>query len=265
MTDQIQFDDGAAYQRYMGVWSQLVGSAFLQWLAPPPGLRWLDVGCGNGAFTEMIVERCAPAAVEGIDPSEGQLAYARSGSAAHLARFQVGDAMAVPFADGAFDVAVMPLVIFFVPEPARGVAEMARVVRPGGTVTAYGWDMRGGGFPYHALQAEMRAMGVPVPAPPHPEAADVAVLRALWTGAGLETIETHEITVRRTFAGFEDYWQSVLGAPSFGRLLREMATEPLAALRARMLALLAPDATGQIVCTAKANAVKGRVPAVSAR
>jgi ubiquinone/menaquinone biosynthesis C-methylase UbiE len=261
MTDQIRFDDGAAYQRYMGVWSQLVGAVFLDWLAPPPGARWLDVGCGNGAFTEMIVERCAPAAVEGIDPSEGQLAYARSGPAARVARFQVGDAMAVPFADAVFDVAVMPLVIFFVPEPARGVAEMARVVRPGGTVTAYGWDMRGGGFPYHALQAELRAMGVPVPAPPHPEAADLAVLRELWVGAGLVAVETHEIIVRRAFASADDYWQAARGGPSIGRQLREMPAERLAALQERMREHLAPDAAGRIVCTARANAVRGRVPA----
>lgn len=77
MTTEIRFDDGAAYERYMGKWSQLAGEAFLDWLAPAPGLRWLDVGCGNGAFTEMLAERCAPASVEGIDPSEAQLAYAR--------------------------------------------------------------------------------------------------------------------------------------------------------------------------------------------
>src|SRR5262245_50326885 len=130
-TDQIIFDDGAAYERYMGIWSQLAGEVFLDWLAPEMGLRWLDVGCGNGAFTQMLVDRCAPAAVEGIDPSEAQLAYARTRSAARLARFRVGDAMALPFGDDAFDVAVMPLVIFFVPEPAKGVAEMARVVCPG--------------------------------------------------------------------------------------------------------------------------------------
>jgi ubiquinone/menaquinone biosynthesis C-methylase UbiE len=60
LTDQIRFDDGAAYERYMGTWSQLAGDAFIDWLAPPAGLRWLDVGCGNGAFTEMLVARCAP-------------------------------------------------------------------------------------------------------------------------------------------------------------------------------------------------------------
>src|SRR5256885_1334321 len=96
-TTQIQFNDGAAYERYMGQWSQLAGDAFLQWLAPPPGLSWLHVGCGNGAFPQPLVDRCAPAAVEGIDPSEAQLAYARPRPAARLARFRPGDAMALPF------------------------------------------------------------------------------------------------------------------------------------------------------------------------
>src|SRR5215208_1280948 len=97
VTDQVRFDDGAAYERYMGKWSRLVGESFLDWLAPKPGLRWLDVGCGNGAFTEMVVERCGPAAVEGIDPSEEQLAYARTRGGLRVAQFRRGDAMALPF------------------------------------------------------------------------------------------------------------------------------------------------------------------------
>src|SRR3712207_3794143 len=128
----------------MGEWSRLAGETFLEWLTPESGLRWLDVGCGNGAFTEMLAGRCAPASVHGVDPSEAQLAFARARPAARLAEFRRGDAMALPFTDDTFDAAVMPLVIFFVPEPARGVAEMARVVRPGGTVSAYAWDMEGG-------------------------------------------------------------------------------------------------------------------------
>src|SRR5215471_21433649 len=93
MTEQhIRFDDGAAYERMMGRWSQLAGAIFLDWLAPPAGLRWLDVGCGNGAFTELLVERCAPATVYGIDPSEGQLAFARTRAAARVAQFCQGDA-----------------------------------------------------------------------------------------------------------------------------------------------------------------------------
>jgi ubiquinone/menaquinone biosynthesis C-methylase UbiE len=70
----------------------------LNWLAPRPGLRWIDIGRGNGAFTELLVDRCAPVEVQAIDPSEAQLAYARARPAARLAQFRQGDAMALPFA-----------------------------------------------------------------------------------------------------------------------------------------------------------------------
>ena len=259
MTDQIRFDDGAAYERYMGEWSRLAGETFLDWLAPKPGLRWLDIGCGNGAFTEMLVGRCAPATVQGIDPSEGQLAYARTRPAARVAQFLQGDAMALPFPDDSFDAAVMPLVIFFVPDPARGVAEMARVVCPGGAVTAYAWDMVGGGFPYEALHEEMRGMGVEVPVPPSRDASRMDAMRDLWAGAGLESIETREITVRRTFADFDDYWATIHGGPSVGPQLAAMASEELALLKGRMRARLPADADGRITYSARANAVKGRV------
>jgi ubiquinone/menaquinone biosynthesis C-methylase UbiE len=109
----IRFDDGAAYERIMGAWSRLVGEIFLDWVAPRPGLRWVDVGCGNGAFTELLVERCAPAEVQGVDPSEGQLKYAQARPATRFAEFRQGDAMALPFPARKFDAAVMALVIFF--------------------------------------------------------------------------------------------------------------------------------------------------------
>jgi SAM-dependent methyltransferase len=259
MTDPIRFDDGAAYERYMGKWSQLAGEAFLDWLAPESGLRWLDVGCGNGAFTEMLVERCAPASVQGVDPSEAQLAYARTRPVSRFAEFRQGDAMALPFPADTFDAAVMPLVIFFVPDPAQGVAEMVRVVCPGGTVAAYAWDLLGGGHPYEVLQAEMRRMGIAVPVPPSSEASRIDTMRDLWTGAGLDAVETREITVERTFAAFEDYWMTILGGPSVSSKLAAMASEDLALLEARMRALLPADAAGRITCSARANAVKGRV------
>jgi SAM-dependent methyltransferase len=260
LTDQIRFDDGAAYERYMGKWSQLVGGIFLDWLVPKPGLRWLDVGCGNGAFTEMIVERCAPVSVQGIDPSEAQLAFARTRPVSRAAQFRLGDAMALPFPDDAFDAAVMPLVIFFVPVPAKGLVEMARVVCQGGAVTAYAWDMFGGGFPYAALQAEMRGLGVAVPVPPNPDASRIHAMRDLWTGAGLDAVETREITVHRTFADFDDYWTTILGGPSVAAKLAAMASEDLALLKTRMRARLPADAAGRITYSARANAVKGRVP-----
>lgn len=169
--------------------------------------------------------------------------------------------MAQPFPDNTFDMAVMPLVIFFVPDPAQGVAEMARVVCPGGTVAAYAWDMSGGGFPYAALQAEMREMGVAVPVPPSPDASRIDAMRDLWKGAGLDAVETREITVQRTFADFADYWTTILGGSSVRPKLATMASEDLAYLQTRMRARLTADAAGHITYRARANAVKGRVPA----
>lgn len=258
--NQISFNDGAAYERYMGKWSQLAGEMFLNWLAPKSGLRWLDVGCGNGAFTELLVERCAPVSVHGIDPSEGQLAYARTRPASRVAQFHQGDAMALSFPDDTFDVAVMPLVIFFVPEPAKGVAEMTRVVCPGGIVTAYGWDMLGGGFPYETLLNAMRGLGLPVPEPPNPGAASIGTLRDLWVDVQLEAVETREIIVQRTFADFDDYWTTILGAPSVGSKLAAMPPEELSHLKEILRARLQADAAGHITYSARANAVKGRIP-----
>jgi SAM-dependent methyltransferase len=255
--DTIKFGDGAAYERYMGRWSRGAGEAFLDWLRPPPGLRWLDVGCGNGAFTEMLAERCAPASLHGIDPSEAQLAFARTRPALRSADLLNGDAMALPFPDGAFDAAVMPLVIFFVPEPAQGVAEMARVVGPGGLVCAYAWDMPGGGFPYAVLRQELNAMGVEVPREPHPESSELGALRALWAQAGLDAIEARAFPVERKFSAFDDYWQTVLGAPSMGPKLAAMSAAELATLQNRLRRRLPGGASGPFTVGARCHAIQG--------
>ncbi|HEY4773432.1 MAG TPA: methyltransferase domain-containing protein [Xanthobacteraceae bacterium] len=257
---QVRFDDGAAYERMMGSWSRLAGAVFLDWLAPAPGLKWIDVGCGNGAFTELLVERCAPAEVQGIDPSEGQLAYARTRPAARHAQFRHGEATALPFPAGRFDVAIMALVIFFIPDPARGVTEMVRVVRPGGKVAAYAWDMLGGGFPLEPLRVELRAFGLQPPQPPSADASRIDALRDLWTGAGLEAVETREISVQRTFADFEDFWTTSLLGSSIRPTIAAMAAGDVEALKTRLRARLPADASGRITYGARANAVKGRVP-----
>jgi SAM-dependent methyltransferase len=258
--ETIRFEDGAGYERQMGVWSRLAGEVFLDWLAPAPGLRWIDIGCGNGAFTELLVQRCAPAEVQGVDPSEGQLAFARTREAARPAQFTTGDAMALPFDAARFDAATMALVIFFVPEPAKGVAEMVRVLRPGGIAAAYAWDMLAGGFPMHALGQEMRAMGVPPPLPPSIEASRVDNLQALWSGAGLEAVETRAITVERTFASFDEVWETSLFSASIGARIRAMPAADAQTLKERLRARLPADASGRVTYSARANAVKGRVP-----
>src|SRR6185437_8941850 len=180
---EIRFKDGAGYEQVMGRWSRTAGEIFLDWTAPPRGWRWLDVGCGNGAFTELRIERCAPAEVQGIDPSPAQLDFARKRAGAQLAQFQQGDAMALPFESARFDAATMALVIFFVPDPRKGVAEMARVVRPGGTVAAYAWNMPGGGFPYEAIRQEIAASGLTPVSPPSADASRIEAMQVLWQDA----------------------------------------------------------------------------------
>jgi SAM-dependent methyltransferase len=223
---QIRFEDGAAYERMMGVWTRLAGQIFLDWLAPVPNLKWLDIGCGNGAFTELLVERCAPAEIEGIDPSEAQLAFARTRPAGRVAKFRQGDAMDLPYSGPTFDAAVMALVIFFVPNPAKGVAEMVRVVRPGGSVSAYAWDVPGGGLPLAPVHAEMRAMGLKPPLPPSFEASRL---------------------------------DDLLGG-SLAQVVAAMPGDDVDRLRTRVRANLPTDAAGRITYSSRVNAVKGRVP-----
>ena len=258
-TTQIQFTDGAAYERYMGVWSQLAANAFLDWLAPKPNQQWLDVGCGNGAFTQMVVDRCTPNSIDGIDPAEAQLAYARSLPKLSNANFRQGDAMNLPYQNNSFDIAVMPLVIFFVPNPAQGVAEMVRVVKSGGTVTAYGWDLMGGGFPYEVLRQELKARNISAPLPPSPNASSQENLYQLWSQAGLQNIEQKEIIVERTFNSFDEYWSIVMVAPSLGTTLAAMPTDDLLAFKDAVRNRLNINNNGEVICSGRANAVRGVV------
>ncbi len=127
---------GAAYEPYVGRWSRLVAREFLKWLAIPSSARWLDVGCGTGALSEMILAQASPAGMHGIDPSEGYLARAREQVRDPRVHFEVGDARQLPVANAAYDVVVAGLVLNFIPDLKAGMAEMVRVTKPGGTVAA---------------------------------------------------------------------------------------------------------------------------------
>jgi ubiquinone/menaquinone biosynthesis C-methylase UbiE len=258
--NEIRFDDGAAYERMMGTWSRLAGDIFIDWLNPRPGLRWVDVGCGNGAFTARLIERCAPAEVQGIDPSDAQLTFARTRSDARIAQFHRGDATTLPFPDSTFDAAVMALVIFFVPDPSKGVAEMVRVTRPGGTVAAYAWDILGGGSPTSAIWSEMQMMGIQPTFPPSVDAAQLDALHALWTHAGLEAVLTREITVSRMFSSFDDFWTIIRTTPGLNSIIAGMSSGDLERLKSRMQERLSAGPDGRITYAARAHAVKGHLP-----
>lgn len=261
-TEPIRFTDGAGYDRFMGVWSRLAGQEFLDWIGPSQGQRWLDVGCGNGAFTQLIAEQCEPLTFVGIDPSEAQLAYARQQSLLQSVDFVNADAMALPFPDDTFDLAVMPLVIFFVPEPAQGVAEMARVVAPGGIVAAYAWDMEGGGFPYQSVNETLGAVGRAIPMPPSAGASRLDVLGDLWTSAGLGDIHTRVITVERTYTDFDDLWTTVLGGPSAGQALAVMSEKEVSRFREVLRERLQPAGSGSITLAGRAHAIRGTAPSL---
>ena len=261
MTDEtIRFDDGASYELMMGRWSVLVGARFLDWIGVPAGARWLDIGCGNGAFTELIVDRCNPSSVQALDPSPGQLAYARSRlSAGAPVTWAEGDAMRLPAADGASDAAVMALVLFFVPEPAVGVAQMCRAVRSGGVVAAYHWDILGGGFPLADIGAEMLQLGIPPRLPPSVAASTIDASAALWKDAGLHDVRTCQITVQRRFDSFDDYWNSAAFSNTLRPMFDAMPAERRELLRANVRRRLhAGD--GPLSVSARANAVSGIKP-----
>ena len=168
--------------------------------------------------------------------------------------------MALPYADDAFDAAVMALVIFFVPDPAKSVAEMARVVAPGGSVSAYSWDILGSGFPYAALQEEMaRARLAAALAAERRGGADRDVAQAR-ADAGLAGIETREIVVERTYADFDSYWRIAQTGPRLAASIAAMASADRQTLSDRLRARLGADAHGRITFSARANAIKGRVP-----
>jgi SAM-dependent methyltransferase len=240
-----------------------VARELLAWLDVAPGSRWLDVGCGSGTLVETILAHAAPRAVLGIDRSAGFVAHARARVTDARAAFEVGDAQALPVADGAFDAVVSGLVLNFVPEPSRMVAELARAGRPGSVVAVYVWDYAAGMELIRRFWDAARALD------PAAAALDEAVrfpgcapapLAALFTAAGLRGVETRAIDVPTRFRDLDDLWSPFLGgqgpAPSYVSSLPE---DRRAALREALRASLPVEADGSIALAARAWAVRGVV------
>lgn len=255
------FNDGAAYERLMGRWSRLAGATFLDWLELPAGLRWLDVGCGNGAFSELLVARCPPSALHGIDPSDAQIGFARTREALRHAEIQKGDAQSLPFDDGSFDVATMALVIPFVPDPAKAVSEMARVVRPGGCVASYMWDTPAGGLPAQPIAAAVSALGLGERGPRSPsQLYSRDEFQGVWEQAGLKDVETRRIDIQTTYTDIDDFWDSnMLLANPVAKLVTDLSDADRKRVKACLSETLPRNSEGHVTWGAFANAVKGRV------
>lgn len=255
------FDDGAAYDEFMGRWSRAVGTVFLDWLAAPRKAAWLDVGCGTGAFTTLIVKTRAPARVSAVDPGPPQIEFARKLPVAKRADFQVADAQALPFSNGTFDVVASALVINFIPDRARGVAEMRRVARPYGMVGGYVWDFAADLSASWPFNRALSGLGIEPPQLPGTPESTLDALAALFAGAGFDDIATRAIEVTHAFKDFDTFWrtQTPLMHP-VGKLVAAMSETDRAALMEGVRAQVPASPDGKIVYTARSNAVKGRVP-----
>lgn len=254
------FNDGAAYERFMGRWSRAVGSIFLEWLAPPKNARWLDVGCGTGAFSELVLGSCSPGSLTGIDPFPQQIEYARSLPVARGAEFKVGDALNLPFPDGSFDVVASALVINFVSDRPRGIAEMRRAARPGGHVAGYVWDFAGGRATAAPLAQGLRAIGVEPPMTPGAKDTTLEALQSLFAGAGLQSVETRPIEITPTYTNFDDFWVSQTGSVSpMAKFIGSLPKPEQSRLCDAVRNILPPRADGSISYSACAHAIKARV------
>jgi SAM-dependent methyltransferase len=221
------------------------------------------VGCGTGALSEGVVQASSPRAVIGLDASQGYVAHARQRLRAARLQFTVGDAQRLPFPRARFDATVAGLLLNFLPEPPRALAEWARVTRPGGTVAAYVWDYAGEmQLMRHFWDA---AAELDPTAPDRDEGRRFPLCRpepleALFRAAGLEAVAVRSIDVPTVFRDFDDYWSPFLGgqgpAPAYAVSLSE---DGRADLRERLRARLPTAADGTIPLTARAWGARGTV------
>ena len=259
-------DDGAAYERFLGRWSRLLAGAFADFARPSEDGRALDVGCGTGSLALALAEGAGSGRASGIDIAPPYIAFARARPSAACIDFSVGDACRLPFADRSFAAAIAQLSLNFVPDAARAVREMRRVVHPGGVVAAAVWDFRGGlvfqrlfwdtaaGLDPAAGAARDRLFSSPLALPDG--------LPLLWRETGLSAVERSSITIRMEFADFADYWEPLLGGQGpVGSYVTELSSERRNLMEERVRAAFlsgAPD--GPRSLTATAWAMRGVVP-----
>jgi SAM-dependent methyltransferase len=236
----MSFEVGAdAYGRFMGRYSEPLAAQFLDFAGVRQGQRALDVGCGPGALTVGLVARLGSAGVTAIDPSETFVAALH----ARLPEVDVrrGGAEALPFADDQFDVALAQLVVHFMTDPQRGLAEMARVTRSGGVVAGCVWDHGGGRGPLSLFWRAVHDVDPGARDEAGRAGASEGDLVALLRRAGLQDVQAGALTVRVRFPTFEDWWEPfTLGVGPAGRYVGGLPAERRDQLRAHCAELF-PD------------------------
>jgi trans-aconitate methyltransferase len=258
------FSSGDADEPCVGRWSRLLARELIGWLGMPDDLSWLDVGCGTGDLTEVIVARCSPNSVVGVDPSEAALAQARARITDPRVTFRVGEAQLLPVKDAEHEVAVGGLVLNLVPDQAQAAAEMKRALQPGGTAAAYVWDYAG------EMQLLRRFWDAAVALDPDALELDEgrrfplarpAALVELFEGADLTDVRVLAIDIPTVFKDFDDYWVPFLAgwAPAAG-YCASLDEDRRAALRERIRSTMPIQADGSIRLIARAWAVRALAP-----
>jgi SAM-dependent methyltransferase len=251
-----------AYDRFVGRYGSELATGLIDFAGVEPAMRTLDVGCGPGALTAMLVERLGAARVAAADPSAPFVDACR----ARLPGVGVVEAgaEALPFADAAFDAALSQLVVNFMRDGEAGVREMARVTRPGGIVASCVWDYAGEMTLLRAFWDAARQVD-----PERAAAADEGVvmrwcgegeLAELWRAAGLGSVRSGSLRASAKYADFEDLWSPLpTGVGPAGAFCKSLEEDDRGALHdAFRLRLGVGD--GPFELTARAWSVVGRVP-----
>jgi ubiquinone/menaquinone biosynthesis C-methylase UbiE len=259
---KVTFDAADDYERLMGRWSRAIGEKFLDWLTPAANADWLDVGCGTGAFTELVLKRCAPKSVSGIDPAPAQIEHARKHFPA--ADFRTGEATTLPFGDAQFDIVASALVINFIPDRPKALTEMRRVLRDGGVVAAYLWDRSAAAdlSPHSPMEHGLLKIGVESLRPPAAPESTPGGAKAALEHAGFSDIAVTSIEATQTFRDFDDYWQTqTLRLAPVGKTIAALTDAQRTQLRETMHSILPPAADGSITYASRALAFSARKPA----
>jgi SAM-dependent methyltransferase len=256
-TSDMGFDVTAeAYDRFMGRYSGRLAEAFAAFAGVEPGHRVLDVGCGPGALTRVLVERLGAGSVAAADPSPPFVAAIRE-------RFPHVDvcraaAEALPFADGAFDASLAQLVVHFMSDPVAALREMARVAGRDGVVAACVWDFEGARAPISVFWTAAQEVVPSATGEAHLAGARAGDLAELFGSAGLGDVVSDELTVVDDPTTFDEWWEPLtFGVGPAGAYAKTLDVESLAAIRDRCRESL-PGPTFQITATAWAARGRGR-------
>ncbi|HCB07868.1 MAG TPA: class I SAM-dependent methyltransferase [Nocardioides sp.] len=197
------FGSADSYARFMGRFSEPLAPLFADVLTEFDG-RLLDVGCGPGVLTAELVGRYGAARVDAIDPTPGFVAAARN----RLPEVDIreGTAEELPYADDTYGAAYAQLVVHFMKDPVRGLAEMARVTAPGGPVAACVWDHGGGRGPLSPFWSVVAEFDPAETRELNSAGSRAGDLARLFGEAGLVDVIDGELSVTIHLDSFDEWW-----------------------------------------------------------